>query len=181
VIGVANSHKNGGLVRGSSRGTPADERLVNSDILDDYAAPTITAPGHGREFAADTKFHVGHRFHAFHYQPRRQWRHGGHGNPNSLPTLLHTDRGTSMATPFVAGTVALMLDADATLTNDTTLPADWLAGNLDRNRMDDIKRILTSTATRCRVMKSGKSAPASSMLTPPSIRLCTHRRTTARL
>ncbi|MBA2734114.1 MAG: S8 family serine peptidase, partial [Acidobacteria bacterium] len=40
VIGVANGHKEGGLVNGSSRGTPADERLTNTDILDDYAGPT---------------------------------------------------------------------------------------------------------------------------------------------
>ena len=50
VIGVAAGSKEGQLADFSSRGTPKSERLGNSDPLDDYDAPTITAPGTGRFF-----------------------------------------------------------------------------------------------------------------------------------
>src|ERR1043165_7175392 len=54
VIGVAAGTKEGGLASFSSRGVSKDERLNNSDPLDDYNAPTITAPGTGREFDSDS-------------------------------------------------------------------------------------------------------------------------------
>ncbi len=131
VIGVAAGTKEGGLASFSSRGTPASERLTNSDPLDDFDAPTITAPGTGREFDSDSA-----KFSAAIVSVR--------AISNVVSTGLTDDAeipiaylpyytqisGTSMATPFVAGTVALLLDADPTLSPD------------------DVKQILTQTASR---------------------------------
>src|SRR5262249_43335039 len=114
-----------------SRGTPAAERLGNSDPNDDFDAPTLTAPGTGREFDTDSA-----KFSAAIVSVR--------AISNIVSTGLTDDAelpiaylpfytqisGTSMATPFVAGTVALMLDADATLSPD------------------DVKQILTQTTSR---------------------------------
>lgn len=130
VIGVAAGTKEGGLASFSSRGVSKDERLSNNDPLDDYNAPTITAPGTGREFASDTKFS------AAYVSTRSKTNIFANGLTddaelpvNYLPYYTQIS-GTSMATPYVAGVVALMLDADITLSPD------------------EIKQIITDTASR---------------------------------
>ena len=130
VIGVAMGHKEGGLANGSSRGTPREERLGNADPLDDDDAPTITAPGSGREFASSAG-----RFTTDIVSVRATSNVSANGTTDDAEIPLgfvpfYTQiSGTSMATPFVAGTVALMLDADPTLTPD------------------EVKNIIQSTAT----------------------------------
>lgn len=131
VIGVAASNKEGDLAVFSSRGVPRAERLSNSTELDDFNAPTITAPGDGRGFATNAaKF----TFDMVSTRSSSNLVANGNANDAELPanqipfyTMIH---GTSMATPFAAGVVALMLDADPTLTPD------------------EVKEILKSTASR---------------------------------
>jgi serine protease AprX len=131
VIGVAAGTKEGGLASFSSRGTPADERFSNSDPLDDFDAPTITAPGTGREFESNAA-----KFTAAYVSTRSTSNITANGldadaelAPGELPFYTQIS-GTSMATPYVAGVVALMLDADPGLTPD------------------EIKQIIVETATR---------------------------------
>ena len=131
VIGVAASSKEGDLANFSSRGVPRAERLANDTELDDFNAPTITAPGMGRLYATNLgKFTIDM------VSTRSSSNLVANGltndtelSPAQIPfyTQIH---GTSMSTPFAAGVVALMLDADPTLTPD------------------EIKDILTSTASR---------------------------------
>lgn len=132
VIGVAAGTKEGELAAFSSRGTPREERLANNDPNDDYDAPTITAPGEGRVFTGENP----HNFTASIVSTRSTLNLVANGltddaelAPGMIPFYTQI-QGTSMATPFVAGTIALMLDADPTLS------------------VDEIKEILTSTATR---------------------------------
>lgn len=131
VIGVAAGTKEGGLATFSSRGVEKDKRLGNSDPTDDYNAPTITAPGTGREFANNSA-----RFSSDVVSVRSLTNIFANGEDadTEIPTAYipyYTQiSGTSMATPFVAGTVALMLDADPTL------------------NPDEVKSILTQTASR---------------------------------
>lgn len=131
VIGVAAGSKEGELANFSSRGTPREERLSNSDPLDDFDAPVITAPGTGRIFESNAG-----RFTTDIVSVRATSNLTANGTtddaelpPYAIPFYTQIS-GTSMATPFAAGVAALMLDADPTLTPD------------------DIKQILTETASR---------------------------------
>ncbi|HEV2881562.1 MAG TPA: S8 family serine peptidase [Pyrinomonadaceae bacterium] len=131
VIGVAAGTKEGGLAGFSSRGTPADERFGNNDPLDDFDAPTITAPGTGREFESNAA-----KFSAAYVSTRSTSNLTANGldadaelAPGEIPFYTQIS-GTSMAAPYVAGVIALMLDADSSL------------------QPDEIKQIITETATR---------------------------------
>ncbi|NNE66083.1 MAG: S8 family serine peptidase [Pyrinomonadaceae bacterium] len=131
VIGVAAGSKEGQLADFSSRGLPKEERLSNSDPLDDFDAPTITAPGTGRFFESFSD-----RFTSDIVSTRSTSNLTANGGtadtelgPGMIPFYTQIS-GTSMSTPFVAGTIALMLEADPTLTPD------------------EIKQILVETATR---------------------------------
>jgi serine protease AprX len=131
VISVAAGTKEGGLASFSSRGTPAEQRLNDNDPLNDFDAPTITAPGTGREFASDSA-----KFTAAIISTRSTSNLVANGQtddteiePGLIPFYTQIS-GTSMATPYVAGVVALMLDADPTLSPD------------------EIKQIIVETATR---------------------------------
>ena len=131
VIGVAAGTKEGDLASFSSRGTPREERLANDDPNDDFDAPTITAPGTGRAFESNAS-----RFTSAIVSTRAASNLTANGltadaelAPGVIPFYTQIS-GTSMATPFVAGTIALMLDADPTLS------------------VDEIREIITSTATK---------------------------------
>ena len=131
VVGVAAGTKEGGLASFSSRGVAKDVRLANSDPLDDGNAPTLTAPGTGREFESNAA-----KFSAAYVSTRSKSNVFANGltddaelSPAYLPYYTQIS-GTSMATPYIAGVVALMLDADITLTPD------------------EVKQILVDTASR---------------------------------
>jgi serine protease AprX len=131
VIGVGAGTKEGGLASFSSRGTPREDRLSNSDPNDDGDAPTLVAPGTGREFDSNSA-----KFTAAYVSTRSKSNIFANGltddaelSPAYLPYYTQIS-GTSMATPFIAGTAALMLDADPLLTPD------------------EIKQTLVATASR---------------------------------
>jgi len=119
VISVAAGTKEGGLASFSSRGTSKAQRLADSDPNNDFDAPTITAPGTGREFEGNAA-----KFTSDIVSTRSISNVVANGADADLeiPTAYlpyYTQiSGTSMATPFITGTVALMLDADPTLNPD---------------------------------------------------------------
>lgn len=126
VIGVAAGTKEGGLASFSSRGVPKSQRPAGDDN-----APTITAPGTGREFASDAG-----KFTSDIVSTRAKTNIFANGTTNDtelstayLPFYTQIS-GTSMATPFVAGSVALLLSVAPTLTPD------------------DVRGILTTTASQ---------------------------------
>jgi serine protease AprX len=130
VIAVGAGTKEGGLANFSSTGIPKEERLADSDTNNDYDAPTIVAPGTGREFDTDAS-----KFSARIVSTRSLSNVVANGAtddveipPQFLPFYTQIE-GTSMATPHAAGIVALMLSADINLTPD------------------EIKQILRQTAT----------------------------------
>jgi len=131
VIGVAAGTKEGTLADFSSRGTPRNVRLTDSNPSNDNDAPTITAPGTGRAFESDAA-----RFTSDIVSVRATSNLSANGTtadaelpPGMIPFYTQIS-GTSMATPYTAGVVALLLDADPTLTPD------------------EIKQILIDTASR---------------------------------
>lgn len=128
VISVAAGTKEGGLAGFSSRGVPKSQRPAG-----DFNAPTITAPGTGREFDSNSG-----RFTSDVVSARSKTNVFANGETSAADAELPVSvlpyytqiSGTSMAAPFIAGTVALMLSADPTLSPD------------------EVKSILTQTATQ---------------------------------
>ncbi len=132
VIGVAAGTKDGMLADFSSRGLPRDERLGDTNPANDNEAPTLTAPGNGRFFANSLE-RYGFTSDIVSVRASTNLTANGLNADAELPPGMipfYTQiSGTSMATPFTAGTIALMLDADPTLTPD------------------EIKQMLIDTAT----------------------------------
>ncbi len=133
AIGVAAGTKDGTLVDFSSRGTPRAERLSDNNPFNDNDAPTITAPGTGRAFESSLDKYGFTSAIASTRSTSNLTSNGTTADaelPIGMIPFYTQISGTSMSTPFVAGTVALMLDADPTLTPD------------------EIKQIITDTASR---------------------------------
>ena len=134
VITVAAGSKEGVLAGFSSRGVPRDQRLNDNNPNNDNEYPTITAPGTGRAFESSlTRYGYTTDIVSVRSITGLTNLIGATADADLPPAMIpfYTQMsGTSMATPFTAGVVALMLDADPTLTPD------------------EIKQILIDTATR---------------------------------
>lgn len=131
VISVGAGTKEGGLAGFSSRGTAKAVRLADSDPNNDFDAPTIVAPGTGREFESNAAKFT-HDIISTRSASNVVANGGDYDleiSPAYLPFYTQIS-GTSMATPFAAGAVALMLDADPTL------------------NPDEVKQILQETASQ---------------------------------
>ena len=134
VITVAAGSKEGMLADFSSRGVPREQRLSDTKPNNDNEYPTITAPGTGRAFESSLA-RYGFTSDVISVRSSTGLTNlvGATADTELAPAMIpfYTQMsGTSMATPFTAGVVALMLDADPTLTPD------------------EIKQILIETATR---------------------------------
>ena len=133
VITVAAGTKDGMLAGFSSRGVPRDRRLSDNNPNNDNEYPTITSPGTGRAFESSlTRFGFTTDIVSVRSSTNLT-ANGGEADteiPFGMIPFYTQISGTSMATPFTAGVVALMLDADPTLSPD------------------EIKQILIDTATR---------------------------------
>lgn len=132
TITVAAGTKDGMLAGFSSRGVPRERRLTDNNPNNDNEYPTITAPGTGRAFASSLA-RFGFTTDIVSVRSSTNLTANGGDADTEIPVGMipfYTQiSGTSMATPFTAGVVALMLDADPTLSPD------------------EIKQILIDTAT----------------------------------